>query len=115
MHKIWVWLALLSLFLAASAGGQSPDLELVSPLVLEGYTQEYRVFWTMSDGTPAVQLTDGLRARTVWGSWSPDGTRIAFEWGEGSVQEIWVMNADGTNPINLARNTPDAEVPLHTL
>src|SRR5262245_15032838 len=22
--------------------------------------------------------------------------------------EVWVMNADGTNPINLTRNTPDA-------
>jgi Tol biopolymer transport system component len=38
----------------------------------------------------------------------PDGTRIAFTSNRDGDFEVWVMNADGTNPINLTRNTPDA-------
>jgi Tol biopolymer transport system component len=38
----------------------------------------------------------------------PDGTRIAFTSNRDGDFEVWVMNADGTNPINLARKTPDA-------
>jgi Tol biopolymer transport system component len=45
-------------------------------------------------------------------AWSPDGTRIAFvstrsqnagEYGESS-EEIWVMDADGTDPVRLTTN-----------
>lgn len=31
-----------------------------------------------------------------------DGTRIAFTSNRDGDFEVWVMNADGTNPINLA-------------
>jgi hypothetical protein len=36
----------------------------------------------------------------------PDGTRIAFTSNRDGDFEVWVMNADGTNPINLTHNTP---------
>jgi serine/threonine protein kinase len=35
-------------------------------------------------------------------SWSPDGTQIAFEVRQGTREEIWVMNADGTDPHKIA-------------
>jgi Tol biopolymer transport system component len=36
-------------------------------------------------------------------AWSPDGTRIAFMGGpDGPIEyDIWVMNADGSNPVQL--------------
>jgi Tol biopolymer transport system component len=36
-------------------------------------------------------------------AWSPDGTRIAFMGGPDGPTEydIWVMNADGSNPVQL--------------
>jgi Tol biopolymer transport system component len=37
--------------------------------------------------------------------WSPDGTRIAFVSQENGTDDIWVVNADGTNNHNLTRNT----------
>jgi TolB protein len=38
-------------------------------------------------------------------TWSPDGTRIAFDWAAGALgsSDIWVMNADGTGRTNLTQ------------
>jgi TolB protein len=35
--------------------------------------------------------------------WSPDGTKIAFNTNRDGNQEIYVMNADGSNPTNVSR------------
>jgi TolB protein len=41
-------------------------------------------------------------------TWSPDGTQIAFRSSRDRDQEIYRMNADGSDPTNLT-NTPDAD------
>jgi tol-pal system beta propeller repeat protein TolB len=38
-------------------------------------------------------------------AWSPDGTKIAFRSDRTGNSEIYVMNADGTNPIRLTNQT----------
>ena len=38
-----------------------------------------------------------------WPAWSPDGRRIAYKEGD----NIWLMNADGTNPIQLTQNSSE--------
>ena len=37
-------------------------------------------------------------------SWSPDGTKIAFDSNRDGNPEIYVMDADGKNPIRLTNN-----------
>ena len=37
-------------------------------------------------------------------SWSPDGNKIAFESVRGGSVSLWVMNNDGTNPVQLTRD-----------
>jgi tetratricopeptide (TPR) repeat protein len=37
--------------------------------------------------------------------WSPDGSRVAFVSQENGTDDIWVINADGSNARNLTRNT----------
>ncbi len=57
--------------------------------------------WVMNaDGSGQINLTDRPESTDQGPSWSPDGTRIAFEsyFGEWNV---WVMNADGSNRANL--------------
>ena len=47
-------------------------------------------------------------------SWSPDGTKIAFESGIDDVvynYEIYVMNADGSNQTNLTNNSSQDKYP----
>src|SRR5439155_1142159 len=60
--------------------------------------------WVMNaDGRGVTRLTNSLGqfdpAAIVW---SPDGTKIGFHAGG----DIYVMNADGSNPVNVT-NTPD--------
>jgi len=49
------------------------------------------------------RLTDNL-VWDVFPTWSPDGARLAFVSGRDGNDEIYVMNADGTNPINLTND-----------
>jgi dipeptidyl aminopeptidase/acylaminoacyl peptidase len=68
---------------------------------VNGYVQVYLMD---ADGSNQTRLTfasgnDGEAA------WSPDGTKIAFDTNRspapGNEQRIWVMDADGSNPIML--------------
>jgi Tol biopolymer transport system component len=52
------------------------------------------------DGTGLARLSS-LPQNEVTPSYSSDGTRIIF----GIGQDIWVMNADGTSPVNLTANS----------
>ena len=47
-----------------------------------------------ADGTGRVQLTtDGGH----WPAWSPDGTQIAYGAAVGKLQQLFIVNADGSN------------------
>jgi Tol biopolymer transport system component len=54
----------------------------------------------------AVNLTQSPR-KDRYAMWSPDGTRIAFNTNRDGNQEIYVMNADGSDPTNVT-NAPDS-------
>jgi Tol biopolymer transport system component/tRNA A-37 threonylcarbamoyl transferase component Bud32 len=54
-----------------------------------------------ADGTNPVNLTNTTQFNEGGPAWSPDGRRIAFASNRGSQNSnsnIWVMNADGSNP-----------------
>lgn len=48
-----------------------------------------------------VNLTNNPATNDNTAEWSPDGTKIAFTRGAGATSEIYVMNADGSNPVNM--------------
>ncbi|HLQ25668.1 MAG TPA: hypothetical protein VK138_07240 [Acidiferrobacterales bacterium] len=51
-----------------------------------------------SDGTGSKQLTEDCSHRNSDDpSWSPDGKKILFSTGRSGRNELWVMDADGSN------------------
>jgi hypothetical protein len=57
-----------------------------------------------ADGTGVTQLTSGLGHKTD-PAWSPDGSRIAFK----REVDIWSMNPDGTDQVNLTADESGIE------
>lgn len=95
----------------ASHAAPSPDGTRIAFVV---YGRWDSTFWQSMiyvadrDGSNASRLTF-LSARNERPVWSPDGRRIAFaSRPAGAASDIWVMNADGSNPVNLTADQPDA-------
>ena len=61
--------------------------------------------WTRDVATgQETQLTFDPTFKDQTPDWSPDGTRIAY----GADDDIWIMDADGSDQVNLTK-TPDVE------
>jgi outer membrane protein assembly factor BamD (BamD/ComL family) len=78
-------------YVQTAAGEQAPEI------FIQGFVKD------QFGNLPTKQLTHlaGLNYDPVW---SPDGSRIAFVSTDRGSDDIWVINADGTNPWN---NTPN--------
>jgi tricorn protease-like protein len=78
----------------------SPDGQRLVFSAFETYGNAIYVFTINADGTNLRQLTTGGRESQA--TWSPDGQRIAYvSWPRDGHADIWVVNSDGTNPVNI--------------
>lgn len=58
--------------------------------------------WTIErDGSNATNLTDDIPGDTIYPSWAPDGTRLAFSCTGSGNFDICTINADGSQFRNL--------------
>ena len=57
-----------------------------------------------ANGANLINLTQHLKSDRS-PDWSPDGSRIAFSSDRDGDYEIYVMDADGTNPVQLTEGS----------
>lgn len=69
-----------------------------------GIENQYGQIWVInSDGSGSTQLTeDPTHRNSDDPSWSPDGKKILFSTGRSGRNELWVMDADGSNERRLS-------------
>ena len=79
------------------------------------YTANGDIFVSNDDGSRRRRLTQYMEASARSPRWSPDGTQIAFTRDlnrrDQTTAEIFVMNADGTDPQQLTHNNAIDAVP----
>src|SRR5690606_29306467 len=63
----------------------------------EDGSTDWEIYVMRADGSEIIQLTD-TPANEGWPVWTPDGNHIVYSSDETGNDEIYIMNADGTNP-----------------
>jgi TolB protein len=88
----------------ANAPGWSPVDNRIA--FWSGIENQYGQIWVInSDGTGSTQLTaDPTHGNDDDPSWSPDGKKILFATGRSGRDELWVMDADGSNERKVSDN-----------
>jgi dipeptidyl aminopeptidase/acylaminoacyl peptidase len=63
---------------------------------------DFQIFAADPDGSNEIQLTT---VPSEVSDWSPDGSRIAFDFFDGTTVQIATMNPDGTGVVQLTNNS----------
>lgn len=61
-----------------------------------------------SGGVTGLLTSEGTNGSPAW---SPDGSKIAFESDRSGNSDIWIMNADGSNPVQVTSHSAKDEQP----
>ena len=64
-----------------------------------------------ADGSGVKALTENTSGDNLFPIWSPDGTKLLFNSSRDGDMDVYVMNVDGSNPINLTNDPVDEEKP----
>jgi serine/threonine-protein kinase len=83
-----------------------------------GEDRIFQIYLMDADGSNVTQLTFDQEHKST-PIWSPDGSQLLYaaDGGDGPYgtrlhQDIWVINADGSNPVNLTQNRKDDTDPI---
>ena len=110
----WTWFPALLAALCVAAPAQASFPGANGKIAFSSTRDgNYEIYTMNPDGSQQTRLTHDQPADVsptnprfdLAPSWSPDGTKIAFETSrDGTAREIYVMNADGSNPTRLTHD-----------
>jgi len=86
----------------------SPDGTRILFHGIDAQSQRSDLYVINVDGSGQTNLTAHLSPAMTdkrEPAWSPDGSRIAFVGAVGGQHKIWIINADGSNAVQLTRDT----------
>lgn len=63
-----------------------------------------QIFTMNSDGTGKNAIYTSSASYITGTAWSPDGSQILFRQGPYNQYDLWVINSDGTNPVNITND-----------
>ena len=86
---------------ASTADLSDSQIDITSPSGKILFSAEGDIFVINADGTGRTQITDHP-AEDFDPVWSPDGTKIAFRTHRDGDEEVYIMNADGSDQRNLS-------------
>ena len=88
-----------------SAPAWSPDGLQLAFQHYDSGANNYEIFVVDLNGTGLTNLTNDP-GEDLSPSWSPDGSSIAFQSNRDGMQQVFSMDADGSNPVNLTVGKP---------
>ena len=94
-----VTFAFAALFLSSNSASMQAGSNTIVFDRYDTAVQYTKVFTMNADGTNVMDLGRGFDP-----VWSPDGTKIAYAQGTTETNDIWIMNADGSNKHQLTQN-----------
>jgi TolB protein len=69
--------------------------------------ENWDIYLVQPDGSGLTRMTDESEVDSE-PAWSPDGTQIAFRSRRDGSSDIFIMGADGSNPVNLINDPADS-------
>jgi Tol biopolymer transport system component len=79
----------------------SPDSSKIAFYSHPNYSTTWSIFVMNSDGSDPMRLTNTPGVHEYSPTWSPDGSRIAFQRENSDGSEIWMMDTDGSNALQI--------------
>jgi len=109
MHRSVLLLCALGVltFVDKSEGQDGSKIAFLSGRANDNENTQHDIWIMETDGSNPIQLTNesaplgNSEIDNIGLDWSPDGTQIAFESFRDEGKDIWIMEADGSNPVNL--------------
>jgi TolB protein len=83
----------------------SPGTGTIAYVAFDGATLKWSLFTVEADGSSDMRIAIDLPGEAFHPSWSPDGTKLAFDVQSGGDTEIYTATVYGSNGSNLSKLT----------